>query len=141
MWICLSNAFLSIVQPSKLDADPETTLLVRARRPGDIESIFPDAKVIELDGRDYGYRALISREEVGIALMNEAMTLTHTNFKDSVKNHALHDAYAGFWRLHAKLQPRPPYSRQSLPSYKPEPGRGQRRLMPQFGHRLPGMAE
>ena len=39
MWVCLSNAFLSIVQPSKLDADPEQFLLVRARRPGDIERV------------------------------------------------------------------------------------------------------
>ena len=41
MWIMLSDSFLSIVH--KDCAQDE--LLVRARRPSDIESVFPDAKV------------------------------------------------------------------------------------------------
>jgi hypothetical protein len=137
MWVCLNNAFFSIVKPSALDANPDTHLMVRARRPGDIERVFPDAVVVELDGRDYQFRAYIERSVVGVALMCIAETIDYGNFKNSVKDDRLHDAYGRFWHEHAKLQPRRPYSRQSLPSYKPEPGKGQRRVMPQFGHRVP----
>ena len=41
MWIMMNNSFLSIVSK---DCGP-AELLVRARRAGDIERVFPDAKV------------------------------------------------------------------------------------------------
>ena len=41
MWICFSDSFLSIVEPAEKDG----TLLVRARRDGDIERVFAGAKV------------------------------------------------------------------------------------------------
>jgi hypothetical protein len=129
MWVCLNNAFFSIVAPAAKDADPETHLMVRARRPGDIERVFPDAKVVELDGRDYQFRAYIDRVEVGTALMHEVMAIDYGNFKNSVKDDRLHHAYNSFWHSHAKLQPRPPYSRIRKP---------QHRTMPQFGGLLAG---
>ena len=33
------------------------------------------------------------------------------NFKSSVSDNRLHDAFAGFWSIMARLQPIPPYSR------------------------------
>ena len=41
MWIMTNNSYLSIVSK---DCGP-AELLVRARRAGDIEKVFPDAKV------------------------------------------------------------------------------------------------
>jgi len=44
MWIFLADSFLSVVDMG----DPTgSTLLVRARRQGDIERAFPDAKVVD----------------------------------------------------------------------------------------------
>jgi len=60
MRIFLNDAFLSIVHK---DGD-ESTLLVRARRKGDLERIFPTADVQETPRNDYRFRALIPRIEV-----------------------------------------------------------------------------
>lgn len=49
MWLCLNSAFLSIV----FKDCAEDELLVRARRKGDIEKVFPDAKVIRSTDSDY----------------------------------------------------------------------------------------
>lgn len=107
MWICLNNAFLSIVHK---ECGPDE-LLVRARRPGDIERVFPDAKVTSRIGTDYQFRAVVSRQAVADALTAEAMTIDYDNFKGATKERGLHDAYSGFWNIHARLQPSPPYSR------------------------------
>ncbi len=53
MWIMTNNSYLSIVSK---DCGP-AELLVRARRAGDIEKVFPDAKVIRHTNSDYLYRA------------------------------------------------------------------------------------
>lgn len=110
MWICLNRAFLSIVQPTpfELAAFPDT-LKVRARRPGDIESVFPGVGVTKDGSRDYLFRAFIPRSDVAIAMVNEVNTIDYGNFKNSVKDNRLHDAYTSMWHVHAKLQPTPPY--------------------------------
>lgn len=109
MWICLNNAFLSIVTPSK-DEPGSDELLVRARRPGDIEGVFPDAKVEKRPERDYLYRALVPREKVAMVLAAQVMGIDYNNFKDSVRDRKLHDAYASLWGIMARLQPTAPYS-------------------------------
>jgi hypothetical protein len=38
------------------------------------------------------------------ALVREVGNVTYGNFKNSVKNDALHDAYAGFWSIMYRLQ-------------------------------------
>jgi hypothetical protein len=106
MWICLNDAFLSIVHK---ECGPDE-LLVRARRPGDIERIFPHAQVESRSGTDYQFRAVLPRADVAAALMTEAMTIDYDNFKGATRDRRLHDAYAGFWNLHARLQPRQPYA-------------------------------
>ena len=107
MWICLSDAFLSIVEPPKKDG----TLLVRARRQGDIERVFAGAKVEKTPGRDYLFRAFMPREQVSQVIGQHVAGINYGNFKNSVKNNKLHDAFAGFWSIMARLQPIPPYSR------------------------------
>ena len=113
MWLCLNNAFLSVVSKG---CGPDQ-LLVRARMKGHIEAVFPDAKVTESTNTDYRYRAVIKRADVAEAIGAAVYRVEYPNFKNSVKNNALHDAYAAFWNVHALLQPTAPYT-----------GRTQRRL-------------
>lgn len=105
MWICLNKAFLSVVDKSTV-AD---CLVVRARVAGHIESVFPDAKVETTPGVDYLFRADIPRKEVAAALSREVMGINYPNFKDSVTDRPLHDAYMRVWHVIANLQRIPPY--------------------------------
>jgi hypothetical protein len=93
MWIFLSDSFISVVQkPGDTDL-----LTVRARIEGDIERVFPDAKVEANKGTDYKYRAKVAREVVAKALHDQAMSVDYTNFKSTVKASKRHDAYMGVW--------------------------------------------
>lgn len=106
MWICLNEAFLSIVEPSRGSAK----LLVRARRKGDIETVFPAAKVQRTPGRDYLWRAEIDRNQAAQVIAQHVASTDYSNFKDSVADRNLHDAYARFWGIMANLQELRPYS-------------------------------
>jgi hypothetical protein len=104
MWIMHSDCFLSIVSK-----DCGTTeLLVRARRNGDIEKVFPSAKVTRNTGTDYLYRAVIPRDAVKQALAIMVDQIDYPNFKDSVEDRSLHSAYVGVWCAMAGLQHPPP---------------------------------
>jgi len=106
MWLCLSDAFLSIV-----DKDcQQDELLVRARRDGDIERVFPDAKVEVTLDNDYRCRARIKRSDIAVAMVQRVMDIDYSNFKGSVKDSELHDAYMDVWSAIGKLQPGGPYS-------------------------------
>jgi hypothetical protein len=119
MWICLNNAFLSIVEPTRNARGASPFLLVRARRPGDIERVFPSAVVSTEDNRDYMFRAMIDREHVAAAIAAQVLGISYGNFKDSVDDHGLHDAYASVWGVMARQQPQRPYSRYSQPVRRP----------------------
>lgn len=105
MWLCLPDSFLSIVHK---DCGPDE-LLVRARRPGDIEHVFPQAKVRQDLSSDYRYRAVLKREEVAAALVAHVGWMEYPNFKNEVKDGPLHRAYAAIWGIMANLQPTRPY--------------------------------
>lgn len=124
MWICLNNAFLSIVQPKPIERAPAGTLLVRARRAEDIERTFPGYAAITLTGRDYQFRALIPREVVGKTIAEALTSITYTNFKDSVRDGKLRHAYGDFWQTMADLQPQRPYSNYRNASPRPPIQRG-----------------
>lgn len=113
MWICKNNSFLSIVQPSPADplANNGLVLLVRARVKGHIEATFPNADVKVVPGRDYLYRAYIARETVADAIADSLRSIDYGNFKNSVGDNALHDAYAKVWHAMGRLQPGGPYGR------------------------------
>lgn len=119
MWICLYDAFLSIVHK---DCKPDE-LLVRARRPGDIEKIFPNATVTEYYRSDYQFRAVVPRADVIGALATEVTDIEYSNFKDQVSDRPLHDAYLDVWTTMSRLQPKAPYSGLS-PMYR-DPARHQ----------------
>ncbi len=106
MWICLNSAFFSIVDTNL----PGDKLLVRARREGDIERVFPGAKVTRTPGRDYLYRASVSREAVALTIAEQVRSIDYGNFKNSVRDDKLHNAYSGFWQIMSRIQKVPPYS-------------------------------
>lgn len=110
MWIMLNDAFLSIVDPNGAYSGGHgpsgDTLLVRARIAGDIEAVFPRAKVTRTPDRDYLFRALVSRKDVCDALAERVCDLDYGNFKGSVRNRERHDAYAGVWGVMHRLQER-----------------------------------
>jgi hypothetical protein len=93
MWICLNNSFLSIVSDNK---NPNL-LLVRARKKGDIEAVFPNTIVNENVGTDYKYRSSIDRRTVAYVLADLALNIDYGNFKNSVVDPDRHDAYFDIW--------------------------------------------
>jgi len=104
MWIMMNNSFLSIVSK---DCGP-AELLVRARRAGDIERLFPCAKVTRNTNSDYLYRAVLPRDAVKQALAAMIDDIDYPNFKDSVEESSLHAAYVSVWCAMAGLQHPPP---------------------------------
>lgn len=98
MWIFLPNSFLSIVQkPGDTD-----TLTVRARIHGDIEAVFPQAKIVPNKGTDYKYRARVPRQAVAQVLHDQVMGLNWSNFKGAITSRKRHDAYMNVWSaMHA----------------------------------------
>ena len=95
MWIFLSDAFLSVVADK---ADPAgDRLLVRARRPGDIECLFPEAEVFRVAGADYAFRAWLPRQQVVDAVQDRLQSLSYANFKDSIEDSDYHDAAMEAW--------------------------------------------
>ncbi len=102
MWIFINDAFLSIVDKG----GDGTTLLVRARKEGDIERIFPEAMVDVTPHNDYRFRARIDREEVAQAVAVSVRAITFPNFKGSVNDRKRHDAYMGVWQVMHRFQDR-----------------------------------
>lgn len=98
MWIFLTDAFLSIVNKG----GDGTTLLVRARRAGDIERVFPGAEVIEGVGSDYRYRARIDRDSVAQRLAEQVRGIRYANFKATVKDSRRGHAYLDVWDVMRK---------------------------------------
>src|SRR5690349_3110477 len=107
MWIMLSDSFLSIVQKDY----PPGFLLVRARRKGDIEGVFGrHVKVTRATDADYLYRALLPARCVQERIAEQIGMIDYGNFKDSVEDKSLHDAYLKVWSAMAATQSPRPYS-------------------------------
>ena len=120
MWICLSDAFLSIVNS---DRDP-TVLMVRARRRGDIEAVFgPSVEVTTLPQRDYQFRAFIRRDIVGTVIAQALMEIDYCNFKGSVRDKNLAHSYHEVWDIMQELQPTAPYATTPRPGFRQHPQR------------------
>ncbi len=104
MWIFLNDPFLSVVADK---ADPTgERLLVRARRAGDIERVFPDAEVFQVTVSDYSFRAWVARQRVADALAARVTSIDYPNFKGSIADHELHDAAMDVWGVMHRLQRR-----------------------------------
>jgi hypothetical protein len=100
MWIYLNNSFLSIVAPK----DTPDLLLVRGRREGDIEAIFPYAEVQATPHRDYAYRTNIARNEVEVAMRKAVQDIDYNNFKGSIPDFDRHDEYLQVWEVMVEHQ-------------------------------------
>lgn len=100
MWICINNAFLSIVRK---DGKPNE-LCVRARRKSHINNVFPGAKVVKTENNDYKYRTYIDDKEVAQVIAKQIADITYDNFKDTVEEHDLHRAYLNFWLIMSQYQ-------------------------------------
>jgi hypothetical protein len=102
MWIFFSDAFLSVVADKDALSGPR--LLVRARREGDIERVFPGAAVATTTAADYRFRAWLPRQQVAAVLAQQVENLAYTNFKSSIQDHAYHDAAMGAWSVMHRYQ-------------------------------------
>jgi hypothetical protein len=102
MWLFTTSGFLSIVDKG----GDGSTLLVRARRKGEIEAVFPEALVEMTPNNDYRYRARLDRERVVQAMAEMIRTLTYPNFKATVRDRARHDAYMEVWEVMHEYQNR-----------------------------------
>ena len=101
MWICLQDSFLSIVDKG----DPtHATLLVRARRTGDIERVFPEAAVSSEGGSDYAFRARLPRNRVAARIAEAVQAIDYGNFKATVTERRRHDVYMDVWSALARDQ-------------------------------------
>lgn len=130
MWLCLNNGFFSIVAPKDAKDD---RLVVRARRKGDLERVF-GVEGQASPGRDYAYRAHLERDTVAAVVMCCVLGIDYSNFKDSVKDGALHDAYMGVWSTMGRLQVGGPYGHGVG---RRGASRSQQRLFEKFGGRGP----
>jgi predicted transposase YdaD len=100
MWLFTTSGFLSIVDKG----GDGTTLLVRARRKGEIESIFPDAVVVTSPRNDYLYRARIDREQVAQTMAEMIRNLGYQNFKATIQDTDFHDACMDVWEVMYRYQ-------------------------------------
>lgn len=100
MWVFINDAFLSIVAHEKFTS----RLLVRARLQGDIQRIFPAAKVEETPKADYRYRTLLPRWQVEAAMRAEVKRINYVNFKDSVRDNTRHNTYLRVWAVMMRAQ-------------------------------------
>jgi hypothetical protein len=108
MWLILNDSFLSIVR------DKGGELLVRARRRGDIVSVFPKARIITRAGTDYQFRAVVKQADVETAMTQELRRIDYANFKDSVPDKGRHDIYLTIWSALARLAPRRPLAKRRV---------------------------
>jgi hypothetical protein len=100
MWIFLSDSFLSVVSHR---TKPEV-LLVRARVKGDIERVFPKAKVTRSPSADYLFRAEMTRAAVAKAMTERIRRIDYDNFKNSIREDDRHDACSKIWQVMYSLQ-------------------------------------
>lgn len=106
MWIMLNDAFISVVaaqadslRRAGIEDDPRDWLSVRARKAGHIERVFPKATVMSWPGRDYAFRAFVPRWRVMEVIALRVQGIDYPNFKDSVRDRGLHDAYLDVWSV------------------------------------------
>ncbi len=105
MWICLNNAFISIVEPADQDVPRSLRvkgwqgrlLMVRARQRCHLVRLFPKARVFQWKFRDYPFRVFIDRSELAAVIGAAVAGVSYPNFKSSVRDDALHDAYSAVW--------------------------------------------
>lgn len=124
MWIATNIGFISIVQSAQRDYaryldevspaiaaelpnDAKFVLCIRGRSAADLAAVvnthnaYTDAsvrsRIVEWPGRDYPARIFLKRDVVATMIAANIRGIVYSNFKDSVKSNALHDAYMAVW--------------------------------------------
>ncbi len=104
MWIFTNKGMLSIVAHRAKLGD----LLVRAREPGTIEAVFPEAIVTKTPQADYLYRATLARDLVGERISLHLESLQYSNFKNSIPDDEAgqirHDYFSLVWQNQVEHQ-------------------------------------
>lgn len=95
MWIFFNDGFVSAVQHEEKPDE----LLVRARRPEILRSLFPDAELVVSGSTDYKYRVFVSRAAFGEVVAKKIAALDYPNFKASIEDHDLHGLAHRVWAL------------------------------------------
>jgi hypothetical protein len=63
-----------------------------------------DVEVLKDAGTDYRWRTLVDRKALSALVAGRVEKVDYTNFKNSVKDHELHDLYMDFWSRHHRYQ-------------------------------------
>jgi hypothetical protein len=104
MWLCLNNAFLSIVQVP----ESPNTIRVRARKRLHLEAFLGpiwSGAIKHTPHRDYHWRALLSRRIVARLMQEYALnSMIYDSFKGSVSDPALSKMYNRWWLDHYRYQ-------------------------------------
>lgn len=100
MWIMTNRGMLSLVQHNQR---PEI-LLVRARDEGTLRDLFPDHEPIELPDADYRFRIEVQQSEMARMAAWLVQGIDYGNFKNSVDDGPLHDAYLQVWHVMNRYQ-------------------------------------
>ena len=98
--ITTTKGFFSII---KYDRDT-SHFVVRSRVAGDIEAMWPNARVHHLPERDYRYRARIPRWDVIEAMEEAIQAIDYSNFKCAVEDKRRLPYYLWCWSVMADMQ-------------------------------------
>lgn len=103
MWIFTPQGFISAVA----DRNNPEKIVVRARNPDHLRTMFPDEVISETNQGDYPARVFIDRGRFAGWLYVQAYDLDYTNFKDAIPEDApaYHDACVGVWAQMHDIEP------------------------------------
>lgn len=99
MWIASKSGFVSVVQ----HFEKKDMLLVRARVRKDLQSLFDNQRIFELDDADYRYRIEVSKQEFAEIMVNQIKDIDYPNFKNRIAAQSSQEdklgAYHDIWRV------------------------------------------
>ena len=96
------QGFISAVE----NRDNPATIMIRARDPAHLKTMFPEETVIETPDGDYPVRLFMERARFADWLARRAYHLDYTNFKGSIPNDqpTYHDACVAVWEQMQALE-------------------------------------
>lgn len=80
MWIASKTGFISVVQ----HLEKHDILLVRARVRKDLQSLFDNKRIFELEVADYRFRVEVSKQEFAEIMVNQIKDIDYPNFKNHI---------------------------------------------------------
>jgi hypothetical protein len=133
MWTCLNDAFVSVVA-YKPGAEPrlekhcdrrgKNLLLVRVRTQKHADHLIDrglNATFMERPGHDYRFGTLVPKAAYATFMAEQVMGIDYGNFKGSVRDNPLHDAYMDVWTVMNRMQATRRHSAYSFGSAWSEP--------------------